>query len=85
MLNDDTSMRPEPFDLTKLKEFNPAYLAGFYADRFDVGIDEAYADADMVVGNNKALEGATIVLKRSGSTEIERGQSDKNGYFTFIN
>lgn len=35
-VNDELAQDLEPYDLTKLEEFNPIYLSGFYADRFDV-------------------------------------------------
>ncbi len=39
-LNDETSMKLEPYDLRLLKEFKPAYMSGFYADRADQKGDE---------------------------------------------
>ena len=35
-VEDELSYGLEPFDLTDLKEFEPGYLSGFYADRFDL-------------------------------------------------
>ncbi|MBR2175766.1 MAG: hypothetical protein IJ861_02315 [Clostridia bacterium] len=32
----------EPFDYTKLKDFDMAYLSGFFADKFDVNKEEVY-------------------------------------------
>lgn len=38
---DDAAMDSiEPFDFTKLTDFSPAYLAGFMAERYDVGESE---------------------------------------------
>ena len=38
---DDAAMDSiEPFDFTKLADFSPAYLAGFMAERYDVGESE---------------------------------------------
>ena len=34
-----------PFDARKAEEFNPSYLAGFYADRGDVEVNTYYSDA----------------------------------------
>ncbi|MBQ5437200.1 MAG: zinc ribbon domain-containing protein [Firmicutes bacterium] len=36
----------EPFDLTDVKAFDPAYLAGFAADRFDVPADDMQRRAE---------------------------------------
>ena len=38
---DGASQRLEPYDLKGLKKFNPAYLAGFYSNRFDVMKEDA--------------------------------------------
>ena len=37
-LNDESSSRLEPYDMRELKEFDMAYLSGYYSDRFDVGL-----------------------------------------------
>ncbi len=36
----------EPFDFSELKPFSNAYLPGFYADKYDVGMEESAARAD---------------------------------------
>ena len=36
-LNDDSSQRLEPYNMHDLQSFDPAYLSGFYSDRFDMG------------------------------------------------
>ena len=35
-VNDELAQDLEPYDLTKLEDFNPIYLSGFYADSSDV-------------------------------------------------
>ncbi len=35
-VEDELSYALEPYDLTELQEFEPGYLSGFYADRFDL-------------------------------------------------
>lgn len=35
-VEDELSYALEPYDMTELKEFEPGYLSGFYADRFDI-------------------------------------------------
>ncbi|MBR4910093.1 MAG: hypothetical protein IKZ47_02070 [Clostridia bacterium] len=40
-MDDDLMDALEPFDYSGLKEFNPAYLSGFLADRFDDDPDES--------------------------------------------
>ena len=43
-LNDESSQRLEPYDLSELVPFNVSYLSGFYADRFN----EAGADTKLI-------------------------------------
>lgn len=49
-LNDTSSSRLEPFDMRQLKEFQPEYMSGYYADRFDMGMDEVKPAARMKAG-----------------------------------
>ena len=46
-LNDNSSQRLEPYFMNDLKTFDPAYLSGFYSDRYDVGTDETDSIAFM--------------------------------------
>ncbi len=43
---DDHMDAIEPFDYSELKPFSNAYLPGFYADKYDVGMEESAARAD---------------------------------------
>ena len=38
-LNDKLSKKLEPYDYSGIRPFNPAYMSGFYADRFDMDAD----------------------------------------------
>ena len=51
-LNDASSQRLEPYDMEELERFQPMYLSGFYADRFDVGQDEV---KDVAVARAKEM------------------------------
>ena len=51
-LNDSSSQRLEPYHVDGLKEFQPMYLSGFYADRFDVGQDET---KDLAISRAKLM------------------------------
>ena len=51
-LNDNSSQRLEPYFMNDLKTFDPAYLSGFYSDRYDVGTDET----DSIAFCNKAKD-----------------------------
>ena len=39
-LSDALSQRLEPYNMEELEDFQPMYLSGFYADRFDMGQEE---------------------------------------------
>lgn len=39
-MDDDIMESIEPFDFSQMVEFNPAYLSGFYADKYDVDAEE---------------------------------------------
>ena len=43
---DDYMDSIEPFDYAGLKPFSTAYLPGFFADKFDVSIEESSSRAD---------------------------------------
>ena len=49
-LNDDSSARLEPYDMRQLKEFDMAYLSGYYSDRFDVGVADITGNAVLRAG-----------------------------------
>lgn len=44
-LNNTSSGRLEPFDFTEIKDFDIAYLSGFYADCYDVSSEMLNSDA----------------------------------------
>lgn len=44
-LDDKLMSSIEPFDYSKLTEFNPAYMAGFYAEEYDIGGEDTIAQA----------------------------------------
>jgi hypothetical protein len=77
---DDTLMESlEPFDLTQAMDFQTAYLAGYLADRYDVGSQDSMARAnarikastedafrETVVGYNSVVpQTSTVQLKNS--------------------
>jgi DNA-directed RNA polymerase subunit RPC12/RpoP len=44
-LNDDSSVRLEPYDMSQLTKFDTAYLSGYYADRFDMRVNYVQKNA----------------------------------------
>jgi len=69
-----------PFDSRKAEEFNPNYLAGFYADRGDVPDDTYYSDASLIASNDSTrfLKKEKIFAKYGCTTpKVGYGVSDK--------
>ena len=56
--NDDLMDSIEPFDYTKKQPFDPRYLSGFLAEKYDVDKNKAYVRAQlrMVNTTNKAVD-----------------------------
>jgi len=50
-VNDDIMDSIEPFDYNEIKEFTPAYLSGFLAEKYDVDVKTAYKRAEERVNN----------------------------------
>lgn len=53
-MDDDLMDALEPFDYSGIKEFNPAYLSGFLADRFDDDPDKSLPRASERMKNSAA-------------------------------
>lgn len=67
--NDELMDSIEPFDYSGLKEYNHAYLSGFFAEKYDVSEEDAYPRANSRVTNT------TLDLARAAThhqTSIER-------------
>lgn len=67
-LDDRLSSRLEPYHMEALKPFDPSYLSGFYADRYDVPSREAAPDIYQRI--SAAMDKAMI--EDTGTTVIER-------------
>ena len=68
----DDSLADEiaPFHLKKMKEFKPAYLAGFYADSADVDVT-AYEDAVIERAGNQAIDLASKSCAKKDSIDLK--------------
>ena len=55
-IDDDVMEAIEPFDYSKSKEFNMAYLSGFYADKYDVDKNAVYPRIQQRMYANNAEE-----------------------------
>ncbi|MDO4832019.1 MAG: FYDLN acid domain-containing protein [Clostridia bacterium] len=57
-LNNDLMAAIEPFDYSKLTDFNPAYMAGFYAEEYDEAANETVHEAH--IRSRSAMESNSI-------------------------
>ena len=62
----------EPFDYANLKEFNPAYMAGFYAEQYTETVDQTFPRA-----HDRAVES----MKREALKSVSEYSSRKIRYF----
>lgn len=51
-IKDDITQSIEPFDYTQSKDFNSSYLAGYYADKYDVGVEDSRKIANDRIANS---------------------------------
>ena len=58
----------EPFDYSKLIDYNHAYLSGFLAEKYDVNKDDAFKDAQMRTLNSTRDEMLNSMHGYSGKT-----------------
>jgi len=77
---DDATMDSlEPFDYSAMVNFTPAYFAGFFADKYDVAVGEAYTRAKNRVSN--ALEDYLLAdVDISQYADINFNNSNINTY-----
>lgn len=70
----------EPFDYKGIKEFSTAYLPGFLADKYDIGIEESAPRADVRFENTilsdlaETVTGYTSVSVNNKNVKLKRGQ-----------
>ncbi len=78
---DDLMESIEPFDFTKAVDFQTAYLAGFFADKYDVGAQESIARANRRVKTSTeqlfadTVVGYTTVVPQAASVQLSNGKA----------
>lgn len=78
-MDDDLMESIEPFDLTEAVDFQTAYLAGFFADKYDVSSDETVhrANQRIKVSTEKAfadtVHGFTSFMPESTNIRLNSG------------
>ena len=69
----------EPFDFSELKPFSTAYLPGFFADKYDVSVDDSAERADKRAENTVrdimrgSCTGYETVREAGGDVRLHRG------------
>jgi hypothetical protein len=70
----------EPFDYSTMKDFQSAYLSGYLAEKYDVGIDASKERAVRRIKTSvetqfaKSVKGYTTVIKEKSSVNVENGK-----------
>ena len=73
----------EPYDASALKPFKPAYLAGYYADRYDVTAEEGFARAEKRIIKStedafyETVKGFDVVNTEKSDVHVRK----KKGYY----
>ncbi|MGN0467482.1 MAG: hypothetical protein ACI4GY_02010 [Acutalibacteraceae bacterium] len=82
-MDDDLMESIEPFDLSEGVDFNTAYLAGYLADKYDVGLEESMPRANERIRQSasealrRTVDGYGSVTPKSVHLKIE------NGYYKY--
>jgi len=69
----------EPFDYSKFKDFNSLYLSGFFANKFDVDVDDCIQRASVRVKNStesafrSTVRGYDTVMTKSSTVKMNQG------------
>lgn len=78
---DDLMESIEPFDFTKAVDFRTAYLAGYFADRYDVTAEQSIERADNRIRQSTAdafaetVQGYSSVVPESTSIRLQNGRA----------
>lgn len=79
---DDIMDSIEPYNYEGMKEFNPSYLSGFLAEKYDVEKDDAYSRAKMRVKNTTIEElkndirGYNFVNVKESNINVEKKKDE---------
>ena len=79
-MDDDLMESIEPFDLSDGVDFNTAYLAGYLADKYDVGLEESIPRANERIRQSasdalgKSITGYDTVVPRDIQLQTRNGQ-----------
>ena len=78
---DDLMESLEPYNLNEAVDFKTAYLAGFFADRYDVSVQNASVRANerISITTEEAIKGTLLnysaSFKEAGSVSVEKGKT----------
>jgi len=77
---DDYMDSLEPFDYSEIKDFSTAYLPGYFADKYDVSVDESSERADararstIESGLKNSVRGYAATFERGSNIWVNRGE-----------
>lgn len=73
----------EPFDYKDMSDFNPAFLAGFMADKYDVSAEQSFPRAETRVKNSTQSEFAKTVNGFTGVVPVSTNITPKNSRYRY--
>ena len=78
---DDLMESIEPYNISEAVDFNTAYLAGFFADKYDVTAEESVERANTRIRSSteqafrSTVSGYTTVIAESTNIKLQRGET----------
>lgn len=81
--NNDMMNSIEPFDYSKLIDYNHAYLSGFLAEKYDVSKDDAFKDAELRTLNStkdQMLSSMVGYATKNVTSNSLKGTADNTDY-----
>lgn len=81
-IDNDAMQSIEPFDFSKAIPFNKDYLAGYFADKYDIGVKECESEANLRIRNSSdhfmqsTVSQYTSVQKEKSNIELKNKHFD---------
>ena len=81
-IKDDLAQSIEPFDAKDVKDFSSNYLAGYYADKYDIDVEDSRKIANERIANSTAslidmtVSGYNSCIPTSSSIYISQGEQE---------
>ncbi|MBQ9360387.1 MAG: hypothetical protein IJT96_05055 [Lachnospiraceae bacterium] len=78
--DDEIAAQIAPFNKEDMKDFNPAYLAGFFADTADVDAD-VYSEKAMVMAEDHVIKNVELAFRAGAKVDLSKDQKVRTDTF----